>query len=180
MAEELTGACIGVWRQEPLTNTYKGILGLYAEYLNVVVVSFRIRFQEPNIKTMYEESQIIKAIGYRPKEEILLCGFFDPIFYAPEEILRKFGGYLQAGAPEEVIPTIKGKAHKIWYEDEVEFDDEDNPVIVKRGYHLLDADFVANYFNVRRDPAVLDIFSLDKYTIHGICLKELLDSKSKN
>ena len=180
MAEELKGACIGIWRQDPLNNTYKEILGLYAEYLNTVAVSFTIRFMKPKIETKYEESQIIKAIGYRPKEEIVLCGFFDPIFYAAEEILRKFGGYLQAGAPEEVKPTIKGKAHSIWYEDEVELDDDYNPVIVKRGYDLLDADFVANYFNVRRDPAVLDIFSLDKYTIHGISMKELLDNKSKN
>jgi hypothetical protein len=177
---EIKGACLQIWRQESLNSTYKEILGLYADYLNIVCVSFTVRFMEPDIKTKYEESQIIQAIGYRPKEEICICGFIDPIFYAAEEILMKFGGYLRAGVPEDVVPITDGIAHRIWYEDEIETDYDDNSIIVKRGYHLLDGNFVRNYFNVRRDPAVLDIFSLDKYTIHGIRLIDLLSKGLNN
>ncbi len=171
----IRGACLEIWRQEPLDKTFRNLLLEYAEYLDKICVSFTLRFQEPVIETEEEESQVIKAIGYRPKEEIIVCGFFDPIFYATEEILRNFGGYLRAGAPEDVIPKIKGKAYKIWFENE-DLEPEDGLDY----YYLLDVDFVANYFNVRRDPAVLRRYSLDEYKIDGIKLMNLLQWNSYN
>jgi hypothetical protein len=180
MNEEIKGACIGVWMKEPLDNAFKTVLLKYADYINAMCVSFTIRFQEHMIKSVSEESQIINAIGYRPKEEIVLCGFFDSIFYAAEEILLKFGGYLQAGAPEDVIPTINGEAHKIWYDEEIDYDYDGTTEITRRSYHLLDGNFVKNYFNVRRDPAVLRIFSLDEYMIRGVRLIDLLSKGLNN
>jgi hypothetical protein len=174
MDDELKGACIDVWRHEPLSSASKTLLTDYACYLNKVCVSFTIRFMEPKIEAEFEMPQIINAVGYRPVEEIVICGFFGPIFYAAEEILKKFGGYLKAGAPEDIIPTIKGQAHKIYYRD------EDNPPTMLSHYHLLDGDFVANYFNVRRDPAVLKLFSLEEFTISRDKVNDLLSRESRN
>ena len=73
---------------------------MYAEYLNKVAVSFTIRFMQPKIETKEVERQIIKAIGYIPKEEIVICGFSDVIFDSAYEIMMKFGGYLRVGVTE--------------------------------------------------------------------------------
>lgn len=175
----LCGGCVEIWRKEPLDETFRKLLLDYANDLGKFCLEFSIKFEEPRIDTEFEEAQIIRAIGYRPKECIVVCGLFHQSFYAIEEILRKFGGYLKAGAPEEVINTINGKALRIWYLDEVEIDDFDNPVVEKRGYRLLDADFVERYFNVQRDPAVLRMFSLDDYMIEGVPLKTLLKQNTK-
>ena len=126
------------------------------------------------IKTAYEETQVIDAIGYKPIEAIVICGFLNSIFDAAEGIMNKYGGYLRAGAPENVIPTIKGNAYKILYED------EDNLPTMFSQYHLLDVDFVANYFNVRRDPAVLNIFSLERFEAERKGISDLLSRESKN
>ena len=146
----------------------------YADYLDNIYISFTIRFLEPLIKSGFEESQVIKAIGYGPIEAIFICGFLDHIFYVAEEILKRFSGYLLAEVPEDVIPTIKGKVFKILIEY------EDNPPTMLSHYHLLDTDFVVNYFNVRRDPAVLKIFSLDIFKTNRKKLKDLLSKESKN
>jgi hypothetical protein len=72
MSKNTPGGCIDIWREEPLNNTYKDILRLYADYLNKVAVSFTIRFMQPKIETKEVEQQILKAIGYIPKEEIVI------------------------------------------------------------------------------------------------------------
>jgi hypothetical protein len=174
MSDENPGGCIQIWRQEPLNNTYKDILDLYADYLNKVAVSFTIRFMKPEIETKEVETQIIKAIGFIPKEEIVICGFASVIFDAAYEVMMKFGGYLRVGVTKTMIPKTKGKAYQIKYYDII------GTSKIPYHYHLLDSEFVCNYFEVGRDPALQDICSLDKYTIHGISLKEILDSKSKN
>ncbi len=173
MDDEVKGACIDIYRNGLLDTASKSLLTAYADYLDKEFVSFSIRFLEPQIRTEYEESQIIKAIGYRPVESIVICGLLRVIFYAAEEIMRKYGGYLQAGAPEDIIPTIQGKAYKIVHEDMHE------PTELSQ-YHLLDVDFVANYFNVRRDPAVLNIFSLERFSIGWEKINDLLSRESKN
>ena len=176
----LNGGCVEIWRKETLDESFRKLLLEYATDLSKTCLEFSIKFEEPRIRSEFEAAQIIKAIGYRPKECIVVCGFFHQSFYAIEEILRKFGGYLKAGAPEEVIPTIKGKALKIWYMDELDYDYDGTIEIMRRGYHLLDADFVERYYNVRRDPAVLKIFSLDEYVIDGINLRKLLENQLIN
>ena len=173
----LNGGCVEIWRKEPLDESFRKLLLQYASDLSKVCLEFSIRFTEPLIRSEFEEAQIIRAIGYRPKEAIIVCGLFHQSFYAIEEILRKFGGYLQAGAPEEDIPMIKGKALRIWYTDEIDYDYDGTIEIVRNGYHLLDADFVERYYNVRRDPAVLRSYSLDEYKIDGICLKDIILGK---
>jgi hypothetical protein len=174
MSKNTPGGCIDIWRQEPLSNTYKEILGLYAKYLNKVAVSFTIRFREPLIRTKREEPQIIKAIGFIRKEEIVICGFADVIFESAYEIMTKFGGYLRVGVTKELIPKTKGKAYQIKYYDIV------GTSKMPRYYHLLNYEFVFNYSEVGRDPTLQDICSLDEYTIHGISLKKLLDKKHNN
>jgi len=165
MSNNDIGACIDIYREGLLEEPFKKVLQQYAKILNECCGSFTIRFMEPLIRSEYELEQVIKATGYRPTEAIVLCGFYDPIFYAAEEIMRMFGGYLRAGAPEDVIPKIKGKSYKICYQDEYD------PPGEFRSYRLLDADFVGNYFNVKRNPNQQDIFSLGYYDIDGVMLK---------
>ncbi len=95
-------------RKEPLDEAFRKVLLEYAQYLDKVCVSFSLRFAEPKIETEFEAEQVIKAI----------CSFMSPLFFVIEEILRRFGGYLQAGAPDDVISKISGKAYKIKYSDE--------------------------------------------------------------
>lgn len=141
----------------------------YAEYLNKVAVSFIIRFMQPKTETKEVERQIIKAIGYIPKQEIVICGFTDVIFVSAYEIMMKFGSYLRVGVTKEMIPKTKGKAYQIKYYDKI------GTSKIPRYYHLLDCEFVKDYFAVGRDRALQDICSLNEYTIHGISLNELLN-----
>jgi hypothetical protein len=150
--EDNPGGCIAIWRQEPLDEAYKVLLRQYASYLNVVTVSFTIRFREPKIETKDVERQIIKAIGYLPKEEILICGFASVIFDAAYEIMMKFGGYLQVGVTRHMIPKTRGKAYQIKYYDKI------GTSIIPYYYHLLDCEFVRDYFAVGRDRALSQIF----------------------
>ena len=173
MEDEVKGACIDIYRNGLLDTASKSLLTAYADYLDKEFVSFSIRFIEPRIRTEYEESQIIKAIGYRPVESIVICGLLRVIFYTAEEIMRKYGGYLQAGAPEDIIPTIQGKAFKIVHEDMHE------PTELSH-YHLLDVEFIANYFNVRRDPDILKLFSLARFEADWKKVQDLLSRESTN
>jgi len=162
MGKRITGGCIQIWRQEPLDTTFRDLLRRYAAYLNKVAVSFTIRFVEPVIETKQVEAQIIKAIGYIPKEEIVICGFSDVIFESAYEIMIKFGSYLRVGVTRELIPKTKGKAYQIKYYDIVGISK------IPRYYHILDCEFVSNYFAVGQDPARRQLFSLDRYSIYGL------------
>jgi hypothetical protein len=168
MGEQTPGGCIEIWRKEPIDKASKEALGLYAMYLNKVAVSFTIRFMKPKIETKKVEVQIIKAIGYIPKEEIVICGFANVIFDSAYEIMMKFGGYLRVGVTKELIPKTKGKAFQIKYYEII------GTSKIPRYYHILDCEFVRNYFAVGQDPARRHLFSLDEYFIHGIMLKDIL------
>ena len=52
---------------------------------------------KPLIRTKEEYPQIIKAIGFIPIEEIVICGFADVIFESAYDIMMKYGGYLRVG-----------------------------------------------------------------------------------
>jgi hypothetical protein len=172
MGKNIPGGCIDIWRKEPLDKIFKDLLVKYAEYLNKVAVSFTIRFMQPKIETKEVERQIIKAIGYIPKEEIVICGFSNVIFDSAYEIMMKFGGYLRVGITKQMIPKTKGKAYQIKYFETI------GTSTIPRYYHLLDCEFVKDYFAVGRDRALQDICSLDEYSINGIKLKVLLDKRN--
>jgi hypothetical protein len=169
MGKQMPGGCIDIWRKEPLDEIFKDVLMKYAAYLNKVAVSYTIRFRQPKIETKEVERQIIKALGYIPKEEIVICGFADVIFDSAYEIMMKFGGHLRVGVTRQMIPKTKGKAYQIKYWEKI------GTSTIPRYYHLLDCVFVKDYFAVGRDCALLDIFSIDEYTIKGIRLRDILD-----
>jgi hypothetical protein len=129
---------------------------------------------QPKIETKDIERQIIKALGYFPKEEIVICGFSDVIFDSAYEIMMKFRGYLRVGVTKQMIPKTKGKAYQIKYYDII------GTSRIPRYYHLLDCEFVSDYFAVGRDRALQEIYSLDEYTVLGIKLKELSNRTNEN
>lgn len=94
---------------------FNKLLNQSAKIINKCCGFFTIRFIKPLNKSEYEAEQVIKSISFRPTEAIILCGFYYPLFYAAEEMMRMFSGYLCAGASEGAITRIKGKAYKIWY-----------------------------------------------------------------
>jgi hypothetical protein len=173
MGKDIPGRCIDIRRREPLENIFKDLLLKYAEYLNRVAVLYTIRFRQPKIETEEVERQIIKAIGYIPKEEIIICGFSNVIFDSAYEIMMKFGVYLRVGVTKQMIPKTQGKAYEIKYYEKI------GTSTIPRYYHLLDCEFVSDYFAVRRDRARQGIFSLDYYTLHGFSLKDLINLKYK-
>jgi hypothetical protein len=62
---------------------------------------------------MEVEAQIIKAIGYLPTEEIVICGSVDVIFDSDYEVIMKYDGYLIVGVTKKMMPKITGKAYQI-------------------------------------------------------------------
>lgn len=174
MSDEIRGACIGIWRKEPLIEIYKGVLAMYAKYLNKVSASYTIKYIKPDIRTKSEERQIIKAIGFLPAEEIVVCGFLEVLIDSAYEIMDKFSGYLLAGAPEELILQTPGKCQLIRY-----FDTTTKPKTLRQ-YHISDIEFVRNYFQIGFNPQIQNICSLDEYTIHGMKIKDLLTKSSRN
>lgn len=134
MGKQMPGGCIEIWCKEPLNEIFKEILMKYAAYLNKVVVSYTIRKEV--------ERQIIKSIGYIPKEEIVICGFSNVIFDSAYEVMMKFGGHLRVGVTKQMIPKTKGKAYQIKYYEKI------GTSTIPRYYHLLDCEFVKDYFAV--------------------------------
>jgi hypothetical protein len=157
MVKEIPGGCIEVWRKEPLEKASKDVLALYAGFLNKVTVSFTIRFMPPQIWSKKEEPQILKAIGFIPMEEIVICGFSDVIFDSAYEIMMKFGGYLRVGVTKQMIPTTKGKGYQVTFHKRC------GKSKITYCYHILDGEFVMNYFSVGRDPALRQLISLDYF-----------------
>jgi len=168
MSHEVRGACVGIWRKEPLIEIYKGVLAMYAKYLNRVSASYSIRYMKPDIRTRSEERQIIKAIGFLPAEEIVVCGFLIVLIDSTYEIINKFGRYLLVGAPKEQILQTPGNSQRIRY-----FDTNTKPKTL-RSYHISDIEFVRSYFQIGYDPKIQNICSLHDFTIHGMKIKDLL------
>ncbi len=174
MSHEVTGACVGIWRKEPLIEIYKGVLAMYVKYLDRVSASYSIRYMKPDIRTRSEERQIIEAIGFIPVEEIRVCGFLTVLIDSAYEIINKFGGYLLTGASEDARLNTPGNCRRIRY-----FDTTRKPKRLME-YFISDVEFVRNHFKIGDNPAIENVCSLDGYYIHGIMLKDLLAKEKVN
>ena len=174
MSLEVRGTCVQIWRKEPLIEIYKGVLAMYAKYLDRVSAPYSIRYMKPDIRTRSEESQIINAIGFIPVEEIRVCGFLTVLIDSTYEIINKFGGYLLVGATEEARLNTPGNCRRIRY-----FDTTTKPKRLIECF-ISDVEFLRNHFQIGDNPAIEDICSLDGYTIHGMKLKDLLAKNKVN
>lgn len=76
----MDGGCIDIWRELILNEFDKRILLEYSRYINKFSKAFSIRFRTLTLKSCYERAQVYNAIGYLPKQEILVCGFANVIF----------------------------------------------------------------------------------------------------
>lgn len=161
---ELTGACLDIWMKEAISPFDIALLEDYANYMSRLSLSFSIRFEKPEITLGMEEEQILKAIGYIPKQSIVICTFFSSLWYSIEAIMSKYGGYLKAGAPEEIIPKINGKAFKI-------FNGEDDS-----HYYLLDCTFVAHFFNEHQDLQSRLQFSVEEFIKERTNIRSMMQS----
>jgi len=147
---------------------------MYATYLNRISASYSIRYIKPDIRTRSEERQVIKAIGFLPAEEIVVCGFFTVLIDSAYEIINKFGGYLLTGASEDARLNTPGNCWRIRY-----FDTTRKPKRLIE-YFISDVEFVRNHFKIGDNPAIENVCSLDGYTIHGMKLKYSLSKEKVN
>ena len=145
----MDGGCINIWMRESLEDNDKALLSKYVTFINSFTIAFSIKFKELKIKSHNQKQQILKAIGYIPKFEIIVCGFADAIFLSSEAILKEFGGYLKIniGATNQELMNTNGEFHYI-KNTRVE-------------YYLIDWKVTSNYFNVADSKEKKDIFSLD-------------------
>jgi len=89
----MDGGCLDIWLKDELSESSKRVLSCYEGYINSFSNAFSIKFESPEIKTKYEEKQIVNALGYIPKQQIAICGWADTIFPAFEAIMKKYGGF---------------------------------------------------------------------------------------
>lgn len=159
--DKITGACISIWRRNSVNQDEAYLLSRYAKYLNLLTHSFTIRIRPIKSITLLEKIQIFVSIGYLPKEEILLCGFNEAIFSSAVAILKDKGGYLSigVGATENEFATLKGSVFKIRKLESI------YPKIEIKTYHLIDWEFVLNYFNRLDDDETREIYSLTRFRL---------------
>jgi hypothetical protein len=140
----MTCACIGIYRQDPLDESYQQILNIYQEYVIEDTTWFSIEF-EWHMKreyTDYETQQLTDVFGRFPGQEILIFGECDRIFVAAYEIIKRFGGLLHVniGADRKDINSHKGmkiEVHKKKWR---------NPLIHRPDYWLVDHIFIREFF----------------------------------
>ncbi|MEE4197535.1 MAG: hypothetical protein V2I54_07820 [Bacteroidales bacterium] len=111
----MNGGCIDAWLKNKLTEREQIFLLKYVDYINSFSLAYSIAFKIPEITSKTERNKIIKAIGYLPAYELVICGFADDIFLSGEAIIKEFDGYLKlgVGASEHEFNTLKGEWHYI-------------------------------------------------------------------
>ena len=140
----MTCACIGIYRQEPMDESYQEILNIYQEYVIEDTTWFSIEF-EWHMKreyTDYETQQLTDVFGRFPGQEILIFGECDRIFVVAYEIIKRFGGLLRVniGASRKEIKShdgIKIEIHKKKWR---------NPLRHRPDYWLVDHLFIREFF----------------------------------
>ena len=139
-------ACIGIYRRDPLDESYQQILNIYQEYVIEDTTWFSIEF-EWHMKreyTDYEKQQLTDAFGQFPGQEILIFGECDRIFVVAYEIIKRFGGLLHVniGADRKDINSHKGikiEIHKKKWR---------NPLLHEPNYWLVDHIFIREFFAI--------------------------------
>jgi hypothetical protein len=151
----MDGGCIDVWLKDATSDKDRELLQGYARYIDHMGGSFSICHKAPRIDSKFEEGKILKAIGYIPKEEIVICGFADFIFQATEEMLSQFEGYLHCGIPDEDFARFQSKEFriKVYKSGDPRYSD----------YCLLTRSTVSKYFNWPNDKTIRDICSLNRF-----------------
>jgi hypothetical protein len=142
----MTCACIGIYRLEPLDESYQQILNIYQEYVIEDTTWFSIEF-EWHMKreyTDYETQQLTDVFGRFPGQEILIFGECDRIFVVAYEIIKRFGGLLHVniGANRKEINSHKGikiEIHKKKWR---------NPLRHEPNYWLVDHIFIREFFAI--------------------------------
>ena len=163
----MDGTCIDIWRKELLTEQEKESLEKYSRYFNLFS-AFMIKFNEPDIPSEMERNQVEKALGYLPRQSIMICTFLDIMFPAAIEIMRHFGGVVKYDLWFEGIedPGLKGVKHKIKFDvsDRKYFDKE----AVRDYYYIIDQEFTESYLNADfpdEDWELLGIKNIDRIDI---------------
>lgn len=139
-------ACIGIYRRDPLDESYQQILNIYQEYVIEDTTWFSIEF-EWHMKreyTDYETLQLTKVFGQFPGQEILIFGECDRIFVVAYEIIKRFGGLLHVniGVNRKEINSHKGikiEVHKKKWR---------NPLRHEPNYWLVDHIFIREFFAI--------------------------------
>ena len=142
----MTCACIGIYRLEPLDESYQQILNIYQEYVIEDTTWFSIEF-EWHMKreyTDYETQQLTDVFGRFPGQEILIFGECDRIFVVAYEIIKRFGGLLRVniGSDRKDINSYKGikiEIHKKKWR---------NPLRHEPNYWLVDHIFIREFFAI--------------------------------
>ena len=147
----MDGGCIDAWLKNKLTEREQIFLLKYVDYINSFSLAYSIEFKIPEITSKTERNKIIKAIGYLPAYELVICGFADDIFLSGEAIIKEFDGYLKlgVGASEHEFNTLKGEWHYIKKRDSY--------------YHLIDWEFTSSFFNRWDGKEIKAKYSLKKF-----------------
>jgi hypothetical protein len=152
---------ISIWRNEKLNKNEIELLKRYVSYLESNHHGLVLRVNPLGKKSIIEKIQILLSLKFIPKEVIELDGYGGFIFPAGEAIIRELGGflYLGVGATKEEFATLKGLVKRIYKF----YLDDYFPYFIKKTYHIIDAEFTANYFNRMDDNSTRELFSLSRF-----------------
>jgi len=152
---------ITIWLKERLDNHNSSLLEKYVTHLNSRHQDFTLLIIPKNKKSLLIKIQTFLSIGFIPNEEVILDGFGGSIFPAGEAIIREFGGYVYLGvsATKDDFAFLKGTYKKI---HTFSFD-KYYPYIIKKTYFIIDAEFLAKYFNFKDYYAIHDLFSFSRF-----------------
>ena len=153
----MDGGCLSVWVEKQLTLNERLLLQKYEYYLMDYGLgySFSYEYRQPEIRTRYERKQIQSQLGFIPQQEIQICGLADPMFRSAEAIMKYFNGYYQQHISEDERKYLNPKCIAIRKRNKLG--------IRKYVYHLVDWQFIANYFNQLDTDKVRNVYDLDRF-----------------
>ena len=137
-------ACIGIFRKEPLDESYREMLDKYQDYVIEDTGWFTIE-QSWHMKpeyTDYEKQQLTEVFGSFPRQEILIFGECERIFVAAYELIKRFGGLLNINIGDDRKHIHSHNGTKI----EIHKKKWRNPLIHRPDYWLVDHIFIREFF----------------------------------
>jgi len=156
----MAGACIGIYRAEPLDESYREILRNYQKHVIEDTCWFSIELEYHMLPTYtdFEVQQLTEVFGRFPEQVIWIFGECDRIFVVAYELVKHFGGLLSVNLASNrrkinSFPGIKIAVHKKQYKNLKKYEPD---------YYLVDHIFIRDFF-AKGIEHILEKFKLDPF-----------------
>lgn len=153
----MDGGCISVWVEKRLTLIERRLLQKYEYFLMDYGVgySFDYEYRQPEFDTRCERNQIKSKLGFIPEQDIFICGLADPMFRAAEAIMKYFNGYYMIYVHDDIAKYLNYRC--------IAIKKRNKWGIPKYAYHLVDWQFIANYYNQLDTKKVRTVYDIERF-----------------